>query len=140
MWADYLHHITVHFPIVMSFVLAGVGTWSLHDPAPQLTGFMRVGGGATLLITSVAVISGLLITPDTLTEVLVYDLGHHRNLGLSAMAAMVSAVGAYEYGVRRDEAGARGFGALAWWAVALAVLGAAHWGGSTLHADRVPWH
>ena len=139
MWADYLHHITVHFPIVMSFVLAGVGTWSVRDPAPQLVGFVRIGGAATLLITSVAVVAGLLITPEAPSDALTYDLGHHRNLGLTAWFAMAAAVGAYEYGVRHDEPGARGFGALAWWAIALAVVGAAHWGGSTLHGEVMPW-
>lgn len=139
MWGFYLHHITVHFPIVLAFVMAGVGVWYLKVGHAPLLILLRVVGAAAFAITTVAVISGFVSAEAFWTADGPHVLIHHRNLGLLAWFAMAIAAGATEWGCRNDETRVARFGILTWCAVALAAVGAGHWGGSGVHSDRVPW-
>ncbi len=139
MWDAYLHHITVHFPIVMSLVLAAVGVWYVKTEDARLFTFVRVAGAITASITLVAVISGLVTAQHFWTEEGPDVLIHHRNLGITVLCVMLIAAAAVEWGHRADEIRAVKFGALLWVASAFGVLGAGHWGGSGVHSDVVPW-
>lgn len=139
MWDAYIHHITVHFPIVMSFVLAVVGAWYVRTEDGRLFQFVRVAGGLTVAITLVAVVSGLFTAQEFWVEDGPSVLEHHRNLGITVFCVMLTAAIAVEWGHRAAEIKAVKFGALLWIAAAFGVLGAGHWGGLGMHSDRVPW-
>lgn len=139
MWDSYLHNITIHFPIVMSMVLAAVGVWYVRSEADTLRDFIRFGGAITLGITLVAAVSGLLTAQMYWTEEGPEVLIHHRNLGLLLTSVMIAAVGCFEYGVRKSESALKKLGALLWIACVLAAVGVGHWGGSGVHSDTIPW-
>ncbi len=136
----WLHHITLHFPIVLAFVLAALGVYTVKRDLPVLWTLMIWTSRAAALMTSVAAISGLLAAQALWTDDGPYVLIHHRNLGLLGWAASLAAFGGLEWGRIENEPRAMRFGALCWIAVALAMLGAGHWGGSGLHNDIIPWN
>ena len=139
MWVRYLHHLSTHFPIVMSFVLAIVGWWYVRRSDQLLATFLRWGGWATALLTTAAMASGVLSTPESWIADGTDALSHHRNLGLLVWAVVVLAASVFELGIQHQRLDVRKLGALLWSVCALAVLGAGHWGGSMMHSDRVPW-
>ena len=139
MWPEYLHHVLLHFPIVMSMALAALGVWTRHDEAPVVRSFLRGAGWITLALTSVAAISGILAAPGWLGGDGTTALRDHRDLGVTAWAVIALAAGAYEIGARQDERDWRMFAVAMWCVASVAVIGAGHWGGSTEHADVVPF-
>ena len=139
MWAPYLHHITVHFPIVMSLALAAVGIWYLRAGHAPLLVAVRFAGAATLVITSVSVVAGFLSAEPYWTTDGPDVLIHHRNLGLLVWVVMATGVGAMEWGLKNDDDRVTRFGVVVWIAVAFAAIGAGHWGGSGVHSDIIPW-
>lgn len=139
MWFEYLHHVTVHVPIVGSTILAGIGTYWVKTQSDELGNVVRWLGWATLLTTTVAVVSGIMAAPGDFGGDGPKVIADHRNLGLTTYWAMATGVVAFEWGRRAGSMPAQKFGALVWWAVLLGVIGTGHWGGSSLHSDIVPW-
>lgn len=150
-WLSWLHHVSIHVPLVMTAALAVLGIWiNLRTTNGQpinndteanavLWKILRWGGWATVIITLIAVVSGILTADEFWTEDGPYVLIHHRNLGLTGFACVFTAVSATEWGMRRGLDRVRRFGALCWLAASFAMIGAGHWGGSGVHSDRIPW-
>jgi hypothetical protein len=139
MWSEFLHHITLHFPIVLTLVIAGVGLWSLRDDIPQFQRFVRVVGWACFAATTVTVVSGILAAPGWFGGDGGAELAHHRNLGLTAWIVMGLASASYEWGIRDANDDWRSFAIGVWCVTAFAVFGTGHWGGTELHQDKLPW-
>lgn len=139
MWSEFLHHITLHFPIVLTLVVAGVGLWSLRDEIPQFQLFIRGVGWMCFAMTTVTVISGIIAAPGWFGGEGTAELSHHRNLGLTAWIVMGVAAFSYEKGIREAHTDWRKFGVGVWCVAAFAVVGAGHWGGTELHKDKLPW-
>lgn len=139
MWAQFLHHITLHFPIVLALVNAAVGLWSLKDDAPQLRTFLRISGWICFAFTTLTVIFGILAAPGIFGGEGPGELSHHRNLGLTAWAVMAVATLSYEWALRHKSVDWRKFAVGVWCVTAFAVIGAGHWGGTELHQDSLPW-
>lgn len=139
MWPDFLHHLSLHFPIALSLVLAGVGLWTLRTDTHELQVVMRVIGWLALALTTVAVISGILAAPGWFGGEGSERLSHHRNLGLTTWVAALIATLGYEAGYRRDSTDWRRFAVGVWCVVAFGAIGTGHWGGSEEHTDVVPW-
>lgn len=139
MWPEFIHHITLHFPIVLALVIAGVGLWSLKDEAPQLRKFVRWVGWVCFAFTTVVVVSGIIAAPGWLGGDGSPDLSHHRNLGLTTWVVVAIATFGYEYGVREDIADWRKFAVGIWCVASFAVIGTGHWGGTEQHQDKLPW-
>lgn len=138
-WPEYIHHITLHFPIAGSILLAPVAAWWVHTDDPRLEQVVRFGGAAIFAVTTVAVISGIVAAPGMLGGDGPQTLSDHRNMGVTVWSAMAAAVIGFEVGRRRAHDYTKRFGALCWIAVAFGVIGAGHWGGSALHSDTIPW-
>ncbi|MGM0557186.1 MAG: hypothetical protein ACQEVA_12460 [Myxococcota bacterium] len=139
MWAEFIHHLSLHFPIVLALVLAGIGVWSWRSETPELRTLMRIIGWGAFAFTTVAVISGILAAPGWFGGDGSARLSHHRNLGVTVwFTALIAALG-YEYGHRHDMSDWRKFAAGVWCVVAFGVIGTGHWGGSEEHTDSVPW-
>lgn len=139
MWSEFLHHITLHFPIVLTLVIAGVGVWSLREDTPQFRRFMRWVGWACFAMTTVTVVSGILAAPGWFGGDGTPELSHHRSLGLTAWVVMGLAAVSYEWGVREGSDDWRKFAIGVWCVTAFAVMGTGHWGGTELHDDKLPW-
>ena len=139
MWAPFLHHLTLHFPIVLSMVLAGVGLWSLRDESAQFRRLIRLGGWICFALTSVATIAGILAAPGWLGGEGSVGLTHHRNLGITAWVVIAVATFGYEWGVRNNESDWRKFAVGIWCLAVFAVIGAGHWGGTERHSGELPW-
>ncbi len=139
MWPSYVHQLALHFPIVLSLVLTVMGWRALRVDNDESWNWLRVLGGFAWVVTTIAAISGLVAADPFWTEEGPELLIHHRNLGILGWVCTTVAAGALEYGVRNDEVKLRRFSALAWTAVAVAMIGAGHWGGSGVHSDIVPW-
>lgn len=139
MWLHYVHHITTHFPIVMSMVLGGVGLWFARTGSEDLRTFLRWGGWITTVIATTAALTGLASAPDSLPEAAMAELDHHRNLGILCWLVIVLATLSMERGIRREHRGQQTLGALLWMVAVVAAIGTGHWGGSMMHSDRVPW-
>lgn len=138
-WFAWLHHTSIHVPLVMSTVLGILGIWVNRRDDQTVWVILRIAGWATTATTLVAVVSGLATATEFWTEVGPDVLIHHRNLGILGFVSMLTAVGSIEYGLRTNSQRVRRFGALCWIAVALSMVGAGHWGGSGVHSDRIPW-
>lgn len=136
-WLSYAHHLSLHGPLVFSVFLAVLGVWMQRTDTPELRLIMRWGGWATFIATTLAVVSGLIMAWGA--EDITGRLDHHRWLGITAWCTMLTAALAFELGLHRDDRDLRRFGAITWIAVALAVIGTGHWGGSMLHPEAVPW-
>lgn len=135
----WIHHLSLHFPIALSFVLAAFGIYTLKRDEDSLWTALVWGSRFAFLTTSVAAISGLLAARELWTEDGPHVLIHHRNLGLLVWACAGAAFAGLEWGRHEGEKKAMKFGALAWIAVSVAVLGAGHWGGWGIHHDVLPW-
>jgi len=140
MWAEYLHHVTVHFPLVLSIALAGVGLWSLHtDPTDQLDPVIRWGGWGAFALACVAVVSGVITAPGWFGGDGSVGLRHHRDLGLTSLSVFAFAAYTFETFARGGHRDWRRVAIGAWCVAAFSTIGTAHWGGSELHRDTVPW-
>lgn len=139
-WVAWLHHLSIHVPIVGAVALAVLGAWGNRRPDDEtLWRILRWGGWATAAVTFVAVVSGMITADEFWTAEGPYVLIHHRNLGLTGFACVFVAAVAQEWGTRANSERIRRFGALVWIAAAIAMVGAGHWGGSGVHSDRIPW-
>jgi hypothetical protein len=138
-WAEYIHHVTLHFPIVLSIVLAAVGIWWVRTDDARLGVFLRFAGWAAFGLATLAMVSGIIAAPGLLGGDGPPELSDHRYMGIVVWVASGIAATAFELGRREENAYVQRFGALCWCAVAFAAIGAGHWGGSTLHSDSVPW-
>lgn len=136
---SFIHHLSLHFPIVLAFVLAGVGLWSLREDTPQLQRFMRVVGWVCFAFASVATVSGIMATPGWFGGDGSEALSHHRNLGVSTWVAMAIAAFSYEWGLRTKITDWRKFAVGVWCVAAFGVVGTGHWGGADRHPDEIPW-
>jgi hypothetical protein len=139
MWPDFIHHLSLHFPIVLTLVLAGVGVWSLRSETDELRTLIRSLGWIALAMTTVAVVSGILAAPGWFGGEGSDRLGHHRNLALTTWVVVLIATLGYDYGVRKDHSDWRKFAVGIWCVAAFGVIGTGHWGGSEEHTDVVPW-
>ena len=140
MWAQYLHHITVHFPLVLAIVLGAIGLWSWSaDRTDQLDPILRWGGWAALLFAVVAVISGIVTAPGWFGGEGSVGLRHHRDMGLTSLCVIGFAVWSFEAYARGGHPDWRQVAVGLWCVAAFSVIGTAHWGGSELHEDVVPW-
>ncbi len=139
MWAQYFHHITLHFPIVLTMVIAAVGVWSLKDDAPQLRFFLRWVGWACFAMTTVTVVAGIIAAPGWFGGEGTEALSHHRNLGVTTWVVMALAASSYEWGVRQGSSDWRKFAVGVWCVTVFSVIGTGHWGGTELHREDLPW-
>ena len=138
-WASYLHHITVHFPIVLTFGLAAVGLYSLRRETPELQSVLRWGGLAAFALTTLAIVSGIIAAPGFFGGDGPAALRHHRDLALTTWVVVALGALGYNHGVLRDVRDWRTFAITMWCIAALAVVGTGHWGGAELHTDSIPW-
>lgn len=136
---EYLHHVTLHFPIVMSLVLAAVGVWWVRADEPTLAVILRWGGWFTLAVTTITAISGIVAAPGVLGGDGPQGLSDHRNMGVMTWVVIATAAIAFEAGHRTAGRYTCRFAALCWGAAVFASIGAGHWGGSALHSDKIPW-
>lgn len=139
MWFEFFHHISIHFPIVLVMVLAGIGLYALKNETPELQTVLRWAGWAAFAATSVALVSGIVSAPGWFGGGGSVALTHHRDLGILTWVVVGLAVWSYEYGYRRDVRDLRSFGVMMWCVAVLAVIGAGHFGGGTLHDSVLPW-
>ncbi len=139
MWPKYIHHITLHFPIVLSLVLAGIGVWSLKEDTPQFRRLIRWLGWACFLLTTTAVITGIIAAPGWFGGDGSHRLANHRNMGVTTWVVMGVATFCYDWGVRHKIDDFRTFAIGAWCVCAFAVIGTAHWGGTVAHKKEIPW-
>lgn len=136
MWPDFLHHISLHFAIVLPMVMAAVGAYILAQKTESLDSLFRIGAWTTLIATTVAVATGLASAglsggPD--------HLEHHRYLGILTFSVVALATLAFEIGHRHQIDDLRKFGLAAWWIASLSVVGTGHFGGLAEHLDLVPF-
>ena len=135
----FVHHLTLHFPIVMTMALAALGAWTMREESPATRSFLRWAGWATLALTTAAAVAGVLAAPGPLGGQGPEVLRDHRDLGVTAWCVIALAAWAYDQGERREDALWRRFGVATWGVGALAAIGAGHWGGLGEHAEVVPF-
>ena len=137
MWAEILHHLTLHFPIVLTMVLAATGLYARRsEQGEALLPLMRYGGLITLALTTVATVSGLIAGGFTGGE---EALQHHRYLGILSFVVIAAAALSFEFGLRHQNRDLRTFGTYLWWIAVFAVIGAGFWGGLGAHGDLTPF-
>ncbi len=135
---EMIHHLTLHFPIVMPVALGLFGVMTLKEQTPGLHRAMRIGGWVTVVLASVAALTGILSAPGWFGGEGPEVLSHHRWLGVTAWSVIVLAAWCYDRGVVREESDLRSYGVAMWWVAALAAWGAGHWGGVHNNPDVVP--
>lgn len=138
-WPEYLHHLSLHFPIVGNLFLAGIGIWWIRTDDARLSQLLRVAGWAVFGATTVAMVSGIVAAPGWLGGDGPQTLSDHRNMGVTVWCVAAVAAVAFEVGLREKIAYVQRFAALCWCAAAFGAVGAGHWGGSALHSDKIPW-
>lgn len=140
MWATYLHHITVHFPLVLSIVLAAIGLWSWQaDETDQLDPILRWGGWAAFGIACIATVSGIVTAPGWFGGDGSVGLRHHRDMALTTICVMGLAAYTFEKFATGGHPDLRQVAIGLWCVAAFSIIGTAHWGGSELHREAVPW-
>lgn len=138
-WPEYIHHVTLHFPIVGSMFLAAIGVWWVRTDDVRLGVLLRHAGWVVFVATTAAAVSGILSAPGVLGGDGPQVLSDHRNMGVTTWCVVAIAAIAFEAGVRQQVDYLKRFAALCWCAAAFAVIGAGHWGGSGVHSDKIPW-
>ena len=136
MWPEFLHHITLHFPIVLSLALALTGHFARSRKSDDLLTLIHYSGLFTLAITALTVLSGFAAAGLSGGDP---TLVHHRYLGALAGITIAIASLSVHFGIRRDLPDLTSFGLLTWWAAALATTGAAHWGSWAEHPELIPF-
>ena len=136
MWPDFLHHLSLHFTIVVPMALAVVGAISLRHPSPGWTGLLRWGGHIALLMATITVATGLLAGGFSGGE---EALQHHRYLGVLTFLVIALAALSFEGGLRRQSTDLQQFAIGLWWVASFSVIGAGHWGGVSVHPDVIPF-
>ena len=140
MWPEFLHHILLHFPIVLTFVLAVIGVWTIVEgETERLRQLLRVMGWGAFGATTLVVVTGMWAAPGWLGGGGSTGLSYHRSLGWMTWCVMALATWMFERGERESRAELRRLGIGLWCVTALSVLGTGHWGGSEEHPDAVPW-
>jgi len=139
MIAEWLHHVTLHFPIVMTFALAGLGAWTMREESERTVSFIRWAGWATFALTTVAVVAGILSAPGWLGGDGPKVLSDHRDLGVTAWFVVGLAAWGYDHGVRHSDREFRLFGVAIWAVASFAVIGAGHWGGVGQYPELSPF-
>jgi hypothetical protein len=138
--AAFLHHLTLHFPIVLTLIWAVVGVWSLlGDETPTHRTLIRWGGWITLALVTITVVSGLFAAPGWFGGEASEGLRDHRNLGLTTWCVILIATIGYHIGDTKEARPFRVFGIGIWLVAVFSVVGTGHWGGSELHPEPVPW-
>lgn len=135
MWPEFIHHLTLHFAIVLPMALAAVGLWSLKAGDGRYTALLRWGGLVTLALTVLTAVTGLLAGGFAGGE---DHLIHHRYLGIMTTIVVAIAAVSYDYGVRRDSADWRSYGVGVWCVATFSTIGAGHWGVLAEHGDIIP--
>lgn len=138
-WPEYIHHVTLHFPIAGAFFLAAIGVWWVRTGDEKLGQLLRFGGWAIFAATTIVVTSGVIAAPGILGGDGPEALAAHRNMGITVWCVSAIAAIGFEVGLRTAQPYVQRFAALCWCAAAFGVIGAGHWGGSALHSDEVPW-
>lgn len=136
MWPEFLHHITLHFPIVLSLGLAITGHLARTRGSDDLLSLTHYAGLFTLAITLLTAFSGFAAAGLSGGDPL---LIHHRYLGSLAAITIAIATLSVHFGIRRNIPDLTSFGLLSWWAAALATTGAAHWGSLAEHPELIPF-
>jgi len=136
---EYIHHITLHAPIVMTVALTALGVMTSKNETPELIAFLRWSGWITLALTSAAAITGILSAPGMLGGGGDEVLRDHRDLGVTAWCIVALAAFGYDQGVRDKDRDWRLFGISMWGVAAITTAAAAHWGGLGEHAEIVPF-
>lgn len=139
LWPEYIHHVSLHFPIAGSLLLACIGVWWVKTDDPTLGRLLRFAGWFVFGMTTAAAFSGIIAAPGILGGDGPQTLSDHRNMGVTLWCVAGVAAIAFEIGTRRNEAYLRRFAALCWCAAAFGAVGAGHWGGTALHSDKIPW-
>ncbi len=135
MWPEFIHHLTLHFAIVLPMVMAAIGTYAVRANQKALIPLLRWGGWITLVLTAITVIAGVAAGGLSGGEEV---LKHHRYLGILTAAVVVLAAISFEQGVRRKIEDLRTFSVAMWWTASFSVIGAGHWGTLGEHADVIP--
>lgn len=136
MWSEFIHHLTLHFTIVLPMVLAAVGLYSVRTDGSSLQGLIRWTGIAAVGFTVITVASGLIAGGFSGGE---ESMQHHRYLGITTSLVIALAAWSYDRGVRTSSGDWRSFGVAIWWVATLSVIGAGHWGGLSIHAEVIPF-
>lgn len=139
MWSEFLHHISIHFPIVSVMGLGAIGLFALKNETPELQKVLRWGGWAAFVATTVALVSGIVSAPGMFGGGGSPELTHHRDLGITLWIVVGLAVWSYDYGYRHNVRDLRSFGVMMWCVAVFAVVGTGHFGGSELHPSALPW-
>ena len=139
MWGLYSHHILLHFPIVLPFVISVIGILALVTQTDDTQPLLRWFGWATFILTTLTVVTGLVGAPGWIGEEGSQTLGNHRNLGLTVWVLAGIAAKTFDIGVKTDAGDWRKFAVGVWCVTAFTVVGTGHWGGSEVHADKIPW-
>ncbi len=121
----------------MTFVLAALGVWSVREEPASTQSFLRWAGWLTFALTTAAVVAGILSAPGWFGGEGDKLLRDHRDLGVTAWCVIGLAAFGYDYGIRHTDRLWRLFGISIWGVAALAVVGAAHWGGIGEHPEVV---
>ncbi len=138
-WPEYIHHLTLHFPIVGSLFLAAIGVWWVRTGDLRLGQLLRFAGWFVFVAATAAATSGIIASPGLLGGDGPQALSDHRNMGVTVWCVTAIAAIGYEVGLRRQIIYVQRFAALCWCAAAFGAIGAGHWGGSALHSDKIPW-
>ena len=134
--AHWLHHLSLHFPIVGTWALMALGLVTWREESPGVIAFIRWSGWVIFTLTSVAAIAGIVAAYSSGEAA---ELRDHRHLGITAWCVIAVAAWGYDIGCRREDAAWRRFGVTIWGVAAIAALGAGHWGGLNEHADIIPF-
>jgi len=140
----WLHHVSVQFPVVLTFGLAAVGIYGvlraeISPIPPSIEPILRWGGWFCAAASTVAVVAGLLAAPGTFGGTDTVGLRHHRDMALTTWCVIGLAACAFEHSSRGGHPDWKLVSVGLWCVAAFGALGTAHWGGSELHRDIVPW-
>ncbi|MEZ4458872.1 MAG: hypothetical protein R3E66_03925 [bacterium] len=89
-WFAWLHHVSIHAPLALSFALAVLGVWVNRRDDETVWTILRFGGWFVVFGTVLAVVSGLVTADEFWTDDGPYVLIHHRNLGLTGLFSVVT--------------------------------------------------
>jgi hypothetical protein len=142
MWADYLHHLFLHFPIAGSLLLSIAAFFYLRreeSDGSDLLALLTWGGRLVTTCTVLAMVTGIVAAPGWLGGDGPLELDHHRNMGLTVACVAIGTTTCFELGLRQNNRYLLRLGSVLWFAVFFGAVGTGHWGGSVVHSDRIPW-
>jgi hypothetical protein len=140
MWSQFLHHLSLHFPIVLVFLLAGIGLWTwIEGETERLRRLLRVVGWCAFAATTATVVSGTWAAPGWLGGGGSEGLSHHRWMGWTTWCVVGLAAWMFERGERESRPDLRRLSIGLWCVATFSVMGTGHWGGAEEHPEVVPW-